>query len=429
MSFPAGVLVLLIVITLALPLGAALGVAGIITLGFTIPQGSIEAILSKVVHGTIANPLMLTIPMFVLMSEFLACGGVARDLLLACHRMMGRIRGGLAMACILAGAIHAAATGSSSASAASLARASFPAMMQAGYARSLAIGTICSAGTLAIMIPPSTAFILYGLMTETSIGRLFLGGVVPGLMTAVAYLFTISIVLKFKPELGPKSNETLEIKPEQGETEKAGNVFPMLLLIIGIIAGLYSGLATPTEISAIGAAGALLISLWSGRMTWPGFHDAVGSTLRISTMIMMIIIGAHVFGYFISFSRITDGMLAWINASGLSPTAVMVMVVVGYLLLGMFMDQAAIIILTAPISTALMMGLGYDAVWWGIVMIKTAEIGMMTPPLGLVVFVTSAATKSNLATGFRGVVPFVIAEIIMLILLMLFPQLTLWLGG
>ncbi|WP_028710336.1 TRAP transporter large permease [Paracoccus pantotrophus] len=425
MSFPVGILVLLVVITLALPLGAALGVAGIITLGFTIPQGSIEAILSKVVHGTIANPLMLTIPMFVLMSEFLACGGVARDLLLACHRMMGRVRGGLAMACILAGAIHAAATGSSSASAASLARASFPAMIQAGYARSLAVGTICSAGTLAIMIPPSTAFILYGLMTETSIGKLFLGGVIPGLMTAAAYLFTISLVLKVKPELGPKADETLSQAPQ----EKARGVAPMLILIVGIIAGLYSGLATPTEISALGAFGALLVSLWTRRMTWHGFHDAVGSTLRISTMIMAIIIGAHVFGYFISFSRITDGLLAWIDASGMSSTSVMLLIVFGYLVLGMFMDQAAIIILTAPISTSLMMGLGYDPVWWGIIIIKTAEIGMMTPPLGLVLFVTSATTKTDLATGFRGVTPFVVAELVMLAILMAFPQLTLWLGS
>lgn len=425
MSFPVGVIVLLVVITLALPLGAALGVAGIITLGFTIPQGSIEAILSKVVHGTIANPLMLTIPMFVLMSEFLACGGVARDLLLACHRMLRRVRGGLAMACILAGAIHAAATGSSSASAASLARASFPAMIKAGYARSLAIGTICSAGTLAIMIPPSTAFILFGLMTETSIGKLFLGGVIPGLMTAVAYLFTISFILKIKPELGPKADESLNKAPG----EKPRGVIPMLLLIVGIIAGLYSGLATPTEISALGAFGALLVSLWTRRMTWHGFHDAVGSTLRISTMIMAIIIGAHVFGYFISFSRITDGMLAWIDASGLSAMQVMIMIVVGYLVLGMFMDQAAIIILTAPISTSLMVGLGFDPVWWGIIMIKTAEIGMMTPPLGLVVFVTSATTGTNLATGFRGAIPFVLAEIVMLALLMAFPQLTLWLGS
>ncbi|RJG04514.1 TRAP transporter large permease [Noviherbaspirillum sedimenti] len=424
MNILLGLVVLLVLMALALPMGAALGLAGVITLANTVPASSIVAIMTEVVHSNVASSLMLAIPMFVLMSEFLACGGVAEDLLLSCNRMLHRVRGGMAMACILAGAVHAAATGSSTASAASLAKASFPAMMKAGYSPSFAVGTISAAGTLAIMIPPSVAFLLFGLVTETSVGKLFLGGIIPGILTALAYMVTITLTLRLKPQLGPTRTEEFGKKSDKG-----GQLLPMMMLIVLVLGGLYSGLATPTEISAIGALGALAISLWSRRMTKHGFNDAVGTTLRITGMIVLIIIGAHLFGYYISFSQVTQTMLGWVSNSGLSPTSVMLLIVFTYLVMGMFMDQAAIIILTAPITTSLMVGLGYDPVWWGIIIIKTAEIGMIHPPLGMVTFVTARATKVDLKSSFLGVIPFLIAEMFTLGLLIAFPQLTLYLGG
>ncbi|WP_417210210.1 TRAP transporter large permease [Antarctobacter sp.] len=423
MTFAIGIAILLGLMVLAVPIGFALGLAGFLSLNMIVPLSMIQTLMSKVVHETTSNMILLTIPMFVLMAEFLACGGVAKDLLLACHRMMRGIKGGLAMACIAAGAVHAAATGSSTASAASLARASFPAMRAAGYAPLLSVGTIAIAGTLAIMIPPSVAFVLFGIITETSIGRLFMGGIIPGLMTAAGYMVTIAIVLWFKPELGPsRDRETQDAKIEKG-----GSVWPMALLIAIVLGGLYSGVATPTEISAIGALGALLISLGTGRMTRKNFIHAVGGTLKITTMIMTIIFCAHIVGYFITFSRITDTLLEWIAVSGMSPTAVMLVVVGIYLVLGMFMDQAAILILTAPISTALMVGLGFDPVWWGIIIIKTAEVGLVSPPLGLVTFIVASTTRTELPASFRGVMPFLVAEFVTLGLLLAFPQLTLWL--
>lgn len=427
MSFAYGVGVLLLLILLALPLGVALGMAGVISLYFTIPVGSIMALTSKVVHSTTASTLLMTIPMFVLMSEFLASSGVAQDLLLSCNRAMRKLRGGLAMACILAGTVHAAATGSSTASAASLARASFPAMTKAGYAPSFSVGTIATAGTLAIMVPPSVAFILFGIMTETSIGRLFLAGVIPGLLTCVGYMITISITLWLKPSLGPSKEQEAEAANFTVE-EGRGSLWPMLALITVVLGGLYTGVATPTEIAALGALGAFLIALYGRRMNTRRFADAVGGTMRISSMIIIIVFGAHIFGYFISFSRITDTLLTWIGQSGLPPTAVMLGVVFLYLIMGMIMDQAAILILTAPISTALMVGLGYDPIWWGVVIIKTAEIGMITPPLGLVTFVTSSATGTDLKESFKGVMPFALGELVILSLLLLFPSLSLWLA-
>lgn len=425
MTFTLGIIVLLALILIGIPVGFALGLAGVFSLLLVVPLDVILVLMTKVVHGTAANYVMLTIPMFILMAEFLGAGGVAQDLMLSCNRLLRRVRGGMAMACVMAGAVLASASGSSTASAASITRAAFPAMKQAGYAPSFSVGTIAVSGTLAIMIPPSVAFVLYGLMTEVSIGKLFLAGVIPGIMTALGYLLTISLVLWKRPSLGPRVEDQIALC----ETANTGKIWPIALLIVAILVALYGGIATPTEISAIGALLALIISVATRRMTRASFLVAVGNTLRTTTMIMTIIFSAHLFGYFISFTKITDGMLLWIADNNLPATAVMLMVVVIYLLLGMVMDQAAIIILTAPITTALMVGLGYDPVWWGVVMVKTVEIGLISPPMGLNVFVTSAAAKTDLRSGFLGIAPFLATEFVMLALLIAVPQLSLALLG
>jgi tripartite ATP-independent transporter DctM subunit len=423
MTFTIGAILLILMIAVGLPIGFALGIAGIVSLLTVVSPNIVLGLMTKVVHDTTTSAVLFTIPMFVLMAEFLSIGGVAEDLLLACNRLLRRIRGGMAMASIMAGTVHAAATGSSSASAASLARASFPAMMTAGYHPSLAVGAISIAGTLAIMVPPSVAFVLFGLMTETSVGKLFLAGIIPGLITALGYMATISIVLWFRPHLGPKAGE----EPDLSHRHGTGAIWPMVVLITIVLGGMYAGVATPTEISAIGALGAFLISCWTGRMNWHGFVEAVTATLRITAMIITIIVGAHLFGYFIAYSKATDAMIAWIAASGMTPTMVMLLVVFIYLLLGMVMDQAAIIILTAPISTALMVKLGFDPIWWGVIIIKTAEIGLVSPPVGLVTFVTAAATKTDLKTSFWGVTPFIVTELVSLGILLAYPALSLWL--
>lgn len=258
MTFGIGVLILFGLMLLAVPIGFALGIAGFVSLEMIVPTSLIQAIMSKVVHETSSSIVLLTIPMFILMAEFLSCGGVATELLLACNRALRKVRGGLAMACIAAGAIHAAATGSSTASAASLARASFPAMKLAGYSPGFSVGTIAITGTLALMIPPSVAFVIFGIITETSIGRLFLAGIIPGIMTALGYVLTISLTLKLKPNWGPSDADAERAAGEQ----RGGRVWPMFALIVIVLGGLYSGIATPTEIASIGAFGALVISFF-----------------------------------------------------------------------------------------------------------------------------------------------------------------------
>jgi C4-dicarboxylate transporter, DctM subunit len=425
MSILIGSSLLVFFIMLGIPIGYALGIAGVTSLMMLVPNSTIMGLMTNLVYEGTTKYVIMTIPMFILMAEFLNSGGVTHDLMMACNRLLRRIKGGMAVACVMSGAVLAAASGSSTASAASITRAAFPSMVKAGYAPSFAIGTIAMSGTLAIMIPPSVAFVLFGLVTDTSIGKLFIAGIIPGLMTALGYVATISFVLWRKPQLGPS--------PEKEAALAAANtnsrVWPIATVIILVFGSLYSGLATPTEIAAIGALAALLVSSVTGRMNRSNFASAVGNTLRTTAMIVTIIFSAQLFGYFITFSQASNALLAWIATSGLSPTSVMLMIVFVYLVLGMLMDQGAIIILTAPITTALMVGLGFDAIWWGVIIIKTAEIGMVTPPMGLNVFVAASAAKVDLKSSFIGVTPFILVELIMLGLLLAYPQISLYLVG
>ena len=426
MSFFLGVGILLVLIVIGVPVGFALGLAGIASMFMIVPLTPILALMTNVVMETVSSYVLITIPMFILMAEFLSAGGISRDLLMSCNRLLRKVRGGMGMACVLAGAVLASASGSSTASAATITRAAFPVMKRIGYDEGFSLGIIAISGTLAILIPPSIAFILYGLMTETSIGKLFLAGIIPGVLTALGYILTISLAIRLKPEWGPSQSESDAMMAQSGEGHR---VWPIGLLIFLILAGLYSGVATPTEISALGALGALVISTASGRMTPRQFTTAVGNTIRTTAMIVTIIFSAHLFGYFISFTRVTTELLNWVAVSGVSEVLVMLLIVGIYLLLGMVMDQAAIIILTAPITTPLIVGLGYDPIWWGVIIVKTAEIGLVSPPMGLNVFVASAAAKAEIREGFKGVLPFIATELIILAMLLTFPQLSLALTG
>jgi len=425
-----GIAILLALIVVGMPVGFALGVAGVLSLMIVAPPAMIYGLMAQVVHHATANYVILTIPMFVLISEFLTAGGIAQDLMIACNRLLRKIRGGLAMACVLAGSVLAAASGSSTASVATLSGAAYPTMKKLGYNAGFAIGTISIAGTLAIMIPPSIAFVVYGIITEESIGRLFMAGMIPGLLTAAGYLVTISVMVRLRPHLAPQIQKTVRDKLSRDPAlaaEQTGRVWPVVLLVVLILGSLYSGIATPTEVGALGALGALVICLALGRIRLGGFTTAVGNTVRTTAMIVTIIFGALLFGYFMSLTQVTGAMLEWIDAAGLSRWVVLLLVIGFYLILGMFMDQFAIIVLTVPISYSLMTGLGFDGIWFGVLIVKTAEIGLVTPPLGLNIFIASASTGVSTKQGFGGVVPFLFAEILILALIIIFPEIVLFL--
>lgn len=273
-----GIGLLLLLIVVGVPVGFALGLAGTISLAMIVSPGIVGSLLGQVVHHTASNYVLLTIPMFVLMAEFLSASGIAKDMMISCSRLMHRVKGGLAMACVLAGSILASASGSSTASVASISSAAFPTMKSLGYNEGFSIGTLAIAGTLAIMIPPSIAFIVYGIITEESIGRLFMAGLIPGIVTALGYIVTIAIVVRIRPSWAPdpKLVKSQILKADSdgeaaGELRQTGRVWPMLVLIFIVLGALYSGIATPTEVGAIGAFGALAISLMLRRMTWGTF--------------------------------------------------------------------------------------------------------------------------------------------------------------
>lgn len=435
MIIAAGTLLLILLLVLGVPIGFALGIAGSLSFLMVGNLAALTGLMTGVVHHTTASFVLLTIPMFVLMSEFLNAGGIAHDLMIACDRMMRGVRGGLAVACVLAGAVLAAASGSSTASVATMVRSAYPTMKALGYDPGFAIGTISIAGTLAIMIPPSIALVVYGIITEESIGRLFMAGFLPGILTTIGYILTIWFCVWRNPKLVPdqeKLRKDREADDLLGKTREQGRVWPVGILIVVVLGCLYSGVATPTEVGAIGAVGALAISLMMRRMTVRGLIEAVGNTARTTAMIVTIIFGAIIFGYFMAFSQATNTILAWISTSGLPPLAVLIAIMILYILLGMVMDQFAIIVLTVPITYALIKGLGYDGIWYGILIVKTAEIGLVTPPVGLNVFIASAASGVPPGDGFRGVAPFVVTEIIILAILVAFPEISLflpnWLG-
>ena len=421
MSVAVGVGVLLGLLILEVPIAFAMMIAATTGLYLTGGLPFVASYLADVYHSVSASYVFLTIPMYVLMAQYMAQSGMARDVIRASDLWLGRLRGGLGVACVMASAFMAAIIGSSTASAATMSAAAYPSMREVGYDARVSVGVIAISGTLAIMIPPSIVLIIYGILTELSVGKLLVAGLVPGLLTALGYIIAILLIGWRRPEAMPAQPHF-----DAGAAVRAlGPVWPVLLLMVLVVGGLYGGIATPTEIGAVGAAGALAITVLMRRLGVHAFADAVADTLSTTVMIVTIVIGAMMFGYFLTLTQATQSLFAAIQDAGLAPWMVIAVLVLIYLVLGMFMDQIAILVLTVPVTYALISQLGYDGIWYGIVITKTVEIGLVTPPLGLNVFVTSGITGVSVADCFRGVAPFVLVEFVVLGLLLAFPEVSL----
>jgi tripartite ATP-independent transporter DctM subunit len=423
MSVVAVILLLLVLIAIGVPVGFALGIAGAVGL-YAFSGASVAAsILSDVAYQSSASYLLLTIPMFILMSQYMAVSGMARDVINASYEWLGRIPGGLGIACVAASAIMAAVIGSSTASTAAMATAGYPHMKRLDYHPGFAIGIIAISGTLAIMIPPSIILVLYGILTEESIGKLLIAGIIPGLLTAFGYAAVIFIRVYFNPSLAPTAGDF----DFRRAVRALAPVWPVLILMFCVIGSLYYGIATPTEAGALGAAAALLIAIALRRLNWSGLTESLQHTVKATTMIVTIIIGAMIFGYFMTYTQVTQQMIKWVSESGLAPWQIMVAILVVYVILGMFLDQIAILVLTVPLTYPLVKALGYDGIWYGILITKTVEIGLVTPPVGLNVYIGSSIAKVPLTDAFRGITPFVFVELVILAILALFPNLILYL--
>jgi len=398
----------------------ASGIAGLYGIG---GWNFVGSILETSPFSTSGSYDFLSLPMFLLMAEFVLLSGVANDLFAAAAAWTGRIRGGLGMATTLAGAGFGAVCGTSTASAATLSATTLPGMIQHGYRKDVASGIVAVSGTLAMLIPPSVALVIYGVIAEVSIGKLLIAGILPALFIVIVICVTIYIIALLDPEAAPVSEGTTF-----REKIRLLKVTAPVLLLFGFVTGsIYVGLATPTEASAIGALAAMLLALAMRKLTLAGLYSALLRACFSTSMIMFILIGATVFGYFFTLTQLTQSVVAWVSGLDMPAWAIICIVMGIYVILGCFMDQTAILILTVPVALPVIVALGYDPIWFGVVVVVAAEIGMITPPVGLNAFIVSRASGIPLQTVFKGVVPHVIAHLIALLVLILLPQISLWL--
>lgn len=425
------VTILLVVLLLnAMPVAFTMLVAGGVGIYLVSGWDTMVGVMSSAPYEQVASYTLSTLPMFILMAEFLTAGGFTADIFRTFYKWSGHMRGGLAYAVVFGGAMLAAISGSSSASAGTLAGAAYPEMKRYGYEDSFATGVMAMSGTLSIMIPPSIAFVIFGIITETSVGGLLLAGILPGVLTAIGYVAAIRFTLWRNPSLAPAAPGQFPLRERM---ETLTTVWPILLLMVMLLTAIYSGAATVTEIGAVGAAAALLIAVAMRRMSFKAFVRAITRGTRNSAMILAIIAGAAVFGIFVTLSGVPQMLVEAVQASGVNRWVVFTMVVVLLLILGFFLDQLAVMVLTLPIIFPLLYKLGFEPIWFGVIFVKTVEIGLVTPPMGLNCFVVSSVTGVPAHKVFRGIWWLVLVDMIVLLLLVMFPQISLtipkWAGA
>ncbi|MGF7162839.1 tripartite ATP-independent transporter DctM subunit [Rhodoligotrophos appendicifer] len=420
-TFP--IVALFILLGLAIPVGlvmALVGMAGLHSIG---GWDMVSGIVQSTPLSTAGSYELLTLPMFLLMAEFVLISGVADDLFRAGAAWTGRVRGGLGMATALAGAGFGAICGTSTAAAATLSATTLPAMIKQGYRPDVAAGVVAISGTLSMLIPPSVALIIYGLIAEVNIGKLLVAGIVPAMIVTFTIIATIYVLVLRDPSVAPAGPAV----PWAEKFRLLKVTGPVLLLFAFVTGTIYSGIATPTEASALGALAGFGLALSSGKLNLGTFRKALVRATYGTCMIMLIILGATIFGYYFALTQITQDLIIWVQGLGISPWIVMVMIVAFYLVLGCFMDQTAILILTVPVIVPLVVALGFDPIWFGVVMIVTAEVGLLTPPVGLNCFVVSRYSGIPLSEVFKGVLPHILAHLLALALIVGIPEITLWL--
>ncbi len=419
-----GILVLLGALAGGVPIGIALGLVGMA--GIAMLVGPEPAVIKAgvVAFETISKYELGVLPLFLLMAHICFAAGASRDFFSAAAAFLGHRRGGLALASIGGCAGFGAISGSSLATVATVSSVALPEMRRAGYDPGLATGALAAGGTLGSLVPPSGALIVFGIIAEQSIGKLFAAAIVPGVTQALFYMATIAILCTLNPKLGPA---TLRL-PWRARWPALRRIADIALLIAFVIGGLMIGWFTPTEAASVGVAGALLLWLVRGGMTRAAFAEALRATLRTTGMIYVVIIGAILFATFISVSEITEHLAKLVTDAHATPTLAILVMALVLLLLGSFLDGLALMLLTTPIFLPIAEQLGMSPIWFGIFLVRTMEIGFVHPPLGLNVYVIQAMARDiPLGTIFRGIIPFLIADFIHLGLIIAFPIVVLWL--
>jgi tripartite ATP-independent transporter DctM subunit len=399
-------------------------------LGFTIMisgHGGL-ALLSRNIYEVFSSYGLTTIPLFVLMGQLAFNAGISSRLYDTGYKYLGSTRGGLAMATVSACTAFGAVCGSSPATAATMATVGLPEMKRYNYADELATGAVASGGGLGMIMPPSVVLIVYGVLTEQSIGALFVAGIFPAILVTILFIISIYIICSRRPEQGPPGDsfawkERLKALLGMGET---------LAVFILVMGGLFIGLFTPTEAAAVGAFGVFIVSLIRRQLTWEGFVNSLYETLGTSCMVMLLIAGAVVFGKFLAVTRIPFNIASWVGGFDLPPYMIMGVIVLIYFFGGCFMDALAFVTLTVPIFFPVVMTLGYDPIWFGIIIVMVTEMGVITPPVGINVYVVFGVARRvigevPLESIFKGIIPFLLAVIAGIIILMMIPQIILFL--
>jgi C4-dicarboxylate transporter DctM subunit len=421
-----GFVCLFALILLRVPVGMAMGLVGVTGYASVVGLSPALKMVGLTSMRTVTDYTFGVIPMFMLMGAIVAQSGMSAELFRAANTMIGHRRGGLGLATIAACAGFAAISGSSVATAATFATVAYPEMRRHDYPRSFSTGVIAAGGTLGAIFPPSTVLAVYGLITQQDIGKLFVAGILPGVLAVAMYMATIAVIVWARPGFLPAG-------PRATWRERVlalSKVWASLLLFIFVIGGLYGGLFTPTEAGGVGACGAFLISVARGKLGWRGLREALLRATRTASAVFTVLIGALLFGYFLTVTGTPQKVTTFLTGLGLGPYGVLVLIMLMYLVLGCLMDAMAMIILTVPIVFPAITALGFDPIWFGIIIVMTVELGLIHPPVGMNVFVIKTAVEDvSFATIFRGVLPFIAADLLRLAILIAAPGIALWLPG
>jgi tripartite ATP-independent transporter DctM subunit len=419
-----GVVALLVLIGLRVPVGIAMGVVGVV--GGVAINGvdSIGFVLGSQPFVTVVPYSLSVVPLFVMMGAFAARAGLSASLYQALHALIGHWRGGLASATIGACALFGAVCGSSLATAATMARVSIPEMRALGYDDRLSGGTVAAGGTLGILIPPSIIMVIYAIMTEQSIGRLFLAGMIPGFLAAALYMVAIYVTVTIWPAMAPRAARA----PFRAKIDAFVQMAPVAGLFLAVMGSIYLNIASPTEAAAVGAFGAMLLAALRRKLTWEVFRESLIETAGTTAIIFLILVGTSVLQFFIETSTLPTVLLNTINSFSMPALGVLIVILVIYIVLGCFLDSLSMMLITLPIFFPLIVKLGYDPIWFGILVTSVVEIGLITPPVGMNLFViVSVAERMKFETVSAGVLPFLVADTVRLVLLVSFPVITLYL--
>jgi len=415
---------LLLLLFARVPIAFAMGVVGFIGFGLLVSWLGSLTMVGRQAFDTATAYDLSVIPLFVLMGNFVTRAGLSEELYKAAYSWIGHRRGGLAMATILSCAGFAAVCGSSLATAATMAKVTMPPMRKFGYADSLATGSIAAGGTLGILIPPSVILAVYGILTSTDIGVLFVAGVVPGLLGALLYITAIMATTRIWPHLGPPGERT----SWHERFRTLAQVWGILALFLLVMGGIYLGLFTPTEAAGVGASGAFLFALSRGRMNRRELTDVLVDSTKTSAMIFFVIVGANIFSNLINESGLPETMAKWVIGLDIPPLSIIAVILIIYVILGCFLESMSMILLTVPLFFPMIVKLGFDPIWFGIIVVVVTEISLITPPIGMNIFVLNTVLPDvRTGTIFRGVLPFVAIDVVRLVILVLFPAIVLYL--